>query len=344
MQSRATPPSRPSRDGTPDLHSQIPDPPPIVHSNLTHAPSVPERPSTAGRQQSFSPLPRRTTPSPSLGKPAARSALVGPGREATPKPRPSLASPLTSPEKATKSANTSTFNTRFPFFSKRSKTAPISAQSTTSLLGKALWQAPDMRATAGSVRSEGAAGACSSGAQTSSLSHPDQLSMQQICGHVPAGPHKPRCHFGRRDCSQPQHQLRPQPHRQPSEYWYGSTQRRLAVGLGDLDHIFSSQKLNRISSLPRVTRPRVSNRRPSDSSDSEAVAMKSTLAYRRSVQRLRASPEQEPLRIPRPIITSRGASPALNSKDTGFRTDDSMPDSEWEGARDARQPRRRPES
>jgi hypothetical protein len=74
------------------------------------------------------------------------------------------------------------------------------------------------------------------------------------------------------------------------------------------------------SAIPRNS---TRSRRPSDSSDSEAVTMKSTLAYRRSVQRLGSSPDQRPANLPQPINTRGFASPSLASVDTVF-TDDSL--------------------
>ncbi|KAM0570245.1 hypothetical protein ACHAP9_004089 [Verticillium nonalfalfae] len=51
--------------------------------------------------------------------------------------------------------------------------------------------------------------------------------------------------------------------------------------------------------------------------------MKSTLAFRRSTQRLRSSPEQGPLRLPKPIKTTRAPSPSITSIDTSVVSDDS---------------------
>lgn len=50
--------------------------------------------------------------------------------------------------------------------------------------------------------------------------------------------------------------------------------------------------------------------------------MKSTLAYRRSIQRLRTSPEN-PLRLPQPISTGSKASSPMTSFDTSIMSDDS---------------------
>lgn len=72
----------------------------------------------------------------------------------------------------------------------------------------------------------------------------------------------------------------------------------------------------------RGPRLRATARRPSDSSDSDGVGMKSTLAFRRSVQRLRSSPDN-PIRLPQPINTSGVGSSPMTSFDTSIMSDDS---------------------
>ncbi|KAI1768092.1 hypothetical protein GGR53DRAFT_35391 [Hypoxylon sp. FL1150] len=79
-------------------------------------------------------------------------------------------------------------------------------------------------------------------------------------------------------------------------------------------------------------RPSTQSRRPSDSSDSEAVSMKSTIAFRRSVQRLR-SPDRAPLNLPKPIITRGMTSPSVASIETTILTDDSFADPRQEPSR-----------
>lgn len=89
------------------------------------------------------------------------------------------------------------------------------------------------------------------------------------------------------------------------------------------------------SALPRGAAqgpPSVHRRRPSDSSD-DGLAMKSTLAFRRSVQRLQPSGQQAPV-VPKPITIRSGApSPSVTSHDTTVLTDDSLYDSRPEPVR-----------
>ncbi|KAH7183743.1 hypothetical protein BKA60DRAFT_549126 [Fusarium oxysporum] len=58
-------------------------------------------------------------------------------------------------------------------------------------------------------------------------------------------------------------------------------------------------------------------RHPSESSDSEGPTMKPTLAFRRSVHRLRSS-QDEPLKLPQPINSSGYASSPMTSLETQF--------------------------
>jgi len=78
--------------------------------------------------------------------------------------------------------------------------------------------------------------------------------------------------------------------------------------------------------VPRA--PSLGSRRPSDSSESDALAMRPTLAFRRSIQRLK-TPDQAQARLPRPIVTRAtrgGTSPSTNSLDAGVMSDDSALD------------------
>ncbi|KAG7289438.1 hypothetical protein NEMBOFW57_005809 [Staphylotrichum longicolle] len=78
--------------------------------------------------------------------------------------------------------------------------------------------------------------------------------------------------------------------------------------------------------------PSLSSRRPSESSDSEALTMKPTLALRRSMQRLKSG-EQEPPRVPKPIvIRPQVVSPSMTSLDASIMSDDSIFDPSAEPA------------
>ncbi|KAM5356435.1 hypothetical protein ACJ41O_003081 [Fusarium nematophilum] len=76
------------------------------------------------------------------------------------------------------------------------------------------------------------------------------------------------------------------------------------------------------SPMSRTPHPDFGSRRPSESSDSDGVTMKSTIAFRRSVQRLRSSPD-DPLRLPQPINTSGTTTSPMTSFDTSVMSDES---------------------
>lgn len=70
--------------------------------------------------------------------------------------------------------------------------------------------------------------------------------------------------------------------------------------------------------------PSIGSRRPSDSSDPEAPAMNSTLAFRRSMQKLKSGDQPAP-RLPKPIVTRPQAmSPSMTSLDASVMSDDSL--------------------
>ncbi|KAL6862286.1 hypothetical protein J3F83DRAFT_207460 [Trichoderma novae-zelandiae] len=76
------------------------------------------------------------------------------------------------------------------------------------------------------------------------------------------------------------------------------------------------------SAIPRERNQMPSVRRPSDDSDTGGAAMQTTLAYRRSVQRLKSFPD-DPLQLPGPINTSGMISSPLTSLDTSILSDES---------------------
>ncbi|KAI8406222.1 hypothetical protein FOFC_13691 [Fusarium oxysporum] len=90
--------------------------------------------------------------------------------------------------------------------------------------------------------------------------------------------------------------------------------------IGSLQLLVDSQYQS--SPMSHTPHPAFGDRRPSQSSDSEDPTMKSTLAFRRSVHRLRSSPD-DPLKLPQPTNTSVCASSPMTSFDTSFMSDES---------------------
>ena len=83
------------------------------------------------------------------------------------------------------------------------------------------------------------------------------------------------------------------------------------------------------SALPK-SQKKSASRRPSESSDDGA---KPTLALRRSTQRLQTSPEQGPMRLPKPINTKGRAPTPLTSFETNTTVDESNLDLQRETSR-----------
>ncbi|RXG48967.1 hypothetical protein VDGE_04656 [Verticillium dahliae] len=323
---RETPPLRPSRDGTPDLQSQLFGPLPIIHSNLSSASLVAER---LGYEDRAGPsATRKTAVSPLPGSSEAPTRLVG--REATPAPRPATASPVKSERNTqarTPSPNTNTFNGRFAFFGRRAKTTPDIAQTDTKDKptrkgpaagtgheGYGRLGAPRRRSGGALYMNRAIAGSGTSQESLNSTTHVDPFLRERMNPVVISGGEikdnrNTSSDLSRTESNQSLTMSRPSiESRGGSEVSTTSTAGRTAMWA---------------SGLPSNPKAGFSHRRPSDSSDSEALAMKSTLAFRRSTQRLRSSPEQGPLRLPKPIKTTRAPSPSITSIDTSVVSDDS---------------------
>ncbi|KAM0660366.1 hypothetical protein ACHAPH_003637 [Verticillium nonalfalfae] len=323
---RETPPLRPSRDGTPDLQSQLFGPLPIIHSNLSSASLVAER---HGYEDRAGPsAPRKTAVSPLPGGSEAPTRLVG--REATPAPRPATASPVKSERNTqarTPSPNTNAFNGRFAFFGRRAKTTPDITQADTKDKptrkgpaagtgheGYGRLGAPRRRSGGALYMNRVTAGSGTSQESLNSTTHVDPFLRERMNPVVISGGEikdnrNTSSDLSRTESNQSLAMSRPSlESRGGSDVSTTSTAGRTAMWA---------------SGLPINPKAGFSHRRPSDSSDSEALAMKSTLAFRRSTQRLRSSPEQGPLRLPKPIKTTRAPSPSITSIDTSVVSDDS---------------------
>lgn len=337
---RATPPIRPSRDGTPDLQSQLGLPMPIIHSNLSSA-------SLSDRRQSAtlitSSLPRSTTPSSQSERHRPLSRLPV-GREPTPGPRPETANdiPVSSTQQSgrttrTPSPSVTTFKTRFPLFGRRTKTAPevpvVEKAQKPTRKGPAAGTGHEGYGRLGAARRRsGSAGrgpvssqeSLSSG-QSQDIFLAERMNPVVISGGEIIENRNTSSELSRTDSNQ--------------SFGYG---RRTLDSQNTSELSLSSQDQRSTlwpSAFPRgsVHAQGFSHRRPSDSSDSEALAMKSTLALRRSVQRLRTA-DQQPLRLPKPIVVRQGVtSPSVNSLDTSVMSDDSMFDPRPEPVRGRKQ-------
>ncbi|KAI1108635.1 hypothetical protein F5Y14DRAFT_73488 [Nemania sp. NC0429] len=130
LQRRQTPPSRPSRDGTPDLYSQFGGPVPIIHSNLS-ATSLAEKRQSGQLQPSS--LPRTITQRPSQDR--AGSSRPSFSQESAPAPR--AVGPLSSQVSRNDTGNTNraptpsipTFKSKFSLFGRRPKAGAEGTQT-----------------------------------------------------------------------------------------------------------------------------------------------------------------------------------------------------------------------
>lgn len=323
-QARATPPSRPSRQNTPDLYSQLGGPVPVIQSNLSST-SLSEK--RGSNQFGSSHLARSTTPS-SVTDQAPHSRTPT-SREPTPAPK--FAAAISSqPAKVeigrttrTPSPSISTFKSRFGIFSRRktdSETAPAKKEKT-SKKGPAAGTGHEGYGKIGAVRrrssntatqTRGVPVSSSSSESLASSQSTDPFFLARLNPVVIAGGEiiENRNTSAELDRTHSNQSLLPT---RPSIESRNASSSSL-----------SSRGEGRNTLWPSaIPRDSMRSRRPSDSSDSEAVTMKSTLAYRRSVQRLRSSPDQRPLNLPQPINTRGITSPSLGSVDTIF-TDDSL--------------------
>lgn len=318
-----TPPLRPSRDGTPDLYSQFGGPIPVIHSNLSSSSLTDRRQSG---QLAPSSLPRSTTP----GHERSLSSKGPVAREPTPAPRsgdPKSAQPVER-GKATRTPSpaTSSFKTRFPLFGRRTKTAPevpqIEKKDKLTRKGPAAGTGHEGYGRIGSVRrrsssaanpSHGLPGPVSSSESLASLQATDTFLLERMNPVIIAGGEivenrNTSFDLARMESNQSVASSRPE------------------IGSRNNSSVSMSSREESRQTLWPSALPRSSiQSRPSDSSDSEAVSMKSTIAFRRSVQRLR-SPDRAPLNIPKPIITRGMTSPSVGSVATTILTDDSFVD------------------
>jgi hypothetical protein len=317
---KATAPSRPSRDGTPDLQSQLGLPMPVIQSNLSSA-SLSERrlssllpPSSHSRPLVPSPGPElpEAHRRPSFGQQSVQSE-TGRGTIRTPSP------------------SVSTFKTRFPLFGRRTKTAATDL-STQEKKDKPTRKGPaagtghegygrlgTARRRSGSVTNlvRGPPGTLSSQESLTNNQAADPFLMERIAPVVIAGGEVIENRNTSKELS-----------RTESDQSFSHPVSGIASNSSRVS--LSSGESPRLTLWPSAfpggssQSPSIGSRRPSDSSDSEALAMKSTLAFRRSMQKLKSGDQPAP-RLPKPIVTRpRVISPSVTSLDASIMSDDSV--------------------
>lgn len=323
---RQTPPARPSRDGTPDLQDQLGRSIPVVQSNLSSTSLSDRRHSSL---LASAPVGRPIFSSPPPGQKNTHSRHPSKDTSATQAPA-TLHKAEPARHTRTPSPSVSAFKSRFPIFGRR-KTAPETSQvekkEKAPRKGPAAGTGHEGYGRLGSVRRK------SSGASTTGRFIPGTMSSQEslssnqsscdpyflertapviIAGGTIVENMNTATELSRTESNQ------------------SSAYRRPSVDSKDGSVSPLTKADSRFtlwpSPFPRdsVQAPSVKSRRPSDSSDSEALVMKSSLVFTRSSQRPSFG-RQEARKIPKPILTrTQTDPPAITSHDTSIMSDDSM--------------------
>ncbi|UNI22376.1 hypothetical protein JDV02_008271 [Purpureocillium takamizusanense] len=292
------PPPRPSRDGTPDMQSQLFEPVPVIQSNLVSWERRGSEPVTIRS------LPGSTTSLPQMNKNASTPHLP--------------TATETRPRTAQKQGGSSS---RFLFFGR--KKAPGDVDQKGARKGPVAGTGHEGYGRVGAVRRRSASKNDPKSSQDSLVSDSflaDRVNPVVIAGGEVVENRNPSAELAR----------------------VGSNQS--ALGRPSMDSKASASNIARTtlwpSAMPRGTR------RPSDSSSTDSGTMQSTLAFRRSVQRL-GSPG-DPLKLPHPIITNAGPiSSPMTSFDTSILSEESHLEMQKEISREGDVPKKlqkRPQS
>ncbi|KUI52845.1 hypothetical protein VP1G_00182 [Cytospora mali] len=333
--SRPVPPRRPSREGTADLHAQLGMPLPVVHSNLSST-------SLADRRRSSSNLLSTATssqvdrtqqpPAPRVGReptPAPNAAATAPGTQTAAQAESRKVARTPSPNVS------SSFKTRFPLFSRRNKSLSEALPTTAAekkdrmpRKGPAAGTGHEGYGKLGQVRRR-------SGSMSNALrSIPGTMSSQEsLASNQPSDPFlaermNPVVIAGGEIIEN--RNLSSDLPRTESYLGYASSRPSLSSKNNSAVSLTSQEARNTLwpSALPRGATPSPAQdiRRPSDSSDSDGLAKKPTLAFRRSLQRLKTS-DKANANMPKPISVRPGvATPLINSQDTTITLDGSIHD------------------
>ena len=346
---KSTPPLRPSREGAPDLQSQLGESMAVIQSNLagisfsqnrrqSALPRVtsPLQPQLAPQSQQGSRIPSRN-PSPSPVQPSPREATPAPaGLGIIPDLKPQILAASRSVATRTPSPSIANSKTRFGLFGRRTRTAP---EVPTIDKEKGVRKGP----AAGTGhegygrlglrgRSTSASGAGRGRDRSISAASSSQESFASTRTHDPFLLERmsPVIIAGGGDIIENRNAS--------SELTRSESNTSLLLDRPSMDSKGSSNKsslsheVSRTtlwpSALPKDAPKRTSTlaipkgRRPSDSSD-DGVGRGSSLVFRRSVQRL--SNASGPLPMPRPLnLPGDGVSPSMTSLDASIMSDESL--------------------
>lgn len=316
-------PRRPSREGTPDMHSHMPGPLPVIQSNLSSSSLPSDR--RGGGDTNASPSLSRPLASPPARRQASTSQTSltrsepSQDRKGSPKKNKPVTNDQIKPSRTPSPSVTSSFNTRFPFFGRKKDPATLGdtekkeSKLKSKRKGPAAGTGHEGYGRLGATRRRSGVSAGTAVSSQESLIEKDSFLAQRMSPVVISGGEV----IENRNTS--------------SDLARTDSSQSLPLGRPSTDsHATSSSSIShnaaRTTVWPSPAHIRLNapskSRRPSESSDSDSGRMKTTLAFRRSVQRLRSSPDN-PLRLPHPIVTSGTASSPMTSFDTSVMSDES---------------------
>lgn len=319
-------PRRPSRDGAPNIDSQLLGPAPIIHSNLSSTSLPGDRRGMEIKDVASSYQHARNASTSQL--PAVRTSSDVDSKTATSGLRKlELPEAANAQSSRTPSPSVGSSSFRFPFFGRKKtpvesppkpktdkdkKPAPLVRKGPAAGTGhEGYGRVGAIRRRSGTSNLAAKAAASNQFSQESLVSNDsffaDRMNPVVIAGGEVVQNRNTSAELSRTESNQ---SLVSMNSKAGTEFSTTSrTESRAAYGPAD-------------GATSRQLKPTA--RRPSDSSDSDAVGMQSTLAFRRSVQRLRSSPDN-PMRLPQPIITSgAAASSPMTSFDTSIMSDESL--------------------
>ncbi|KAG8412509.1 hypothetical protein J3459_015884 [Metarhizium acridum] len=317
------PPARPSRHNTPDMKSELFGPVPVIQSNLVSTVRTPERRGSDALGTTSLPGSTTSIPQAHRNAPSSKFSLGNEGFLSLSRSQPSfdkLKGQMTEPNlsgQTTQSRARSSSRSRFPFFGRKKTASETSKKDdrpdkkNTSRKGPAAGTGHEGYGRLGAIRRRSGSGSVLPHGLTDPVfadsffatrMNPVIISGGEVVENRNASAELSRSETNQSTPGRPSIDSK-----NSSE---GSLTSRNESGSG-----------LRPSALPRFQTS--SPRQPHGGFGSDEVGMESTLAFRRSVQRLRSSPDN-PIRLPEPLKTSGHISPSpLTSLDTSLLSDES---------------------
>ncbi|KAL7942938.1 hypothetical protein V8C42DRAFT_359889 [Trichoderma barbatum] len=321
---QSMPPRRPSRDGTSDLKSQLYTPIPVIQSSLALRAANVERRDSETSMPHPAPLSVAQTNKSASTSNLLTSEQPTSSSKLTHRRKISVPSPFASGparQTATPSPNVKSSGPRFPFFGRKK----AASESTPNEKDKKEKQKVSRKGPAAGTGHEGygrlGAVRRRSGVITNpqvsneSLVSGDSFLADRINPVVIAGGAVIENRNASAELTRTESNMSLATNERPSidsianSITSSAASRDVPTGLWP-------------SAIPRGNNHISNARRPSDSTDTSSVAMGSTLALRRSIQRLKSFPD-DPLQLPRPINTSRVITSPMTSFDTSIMSDES---------------------